>query len=127
MKEISEPIDIHDAEWRASVLEQEVERIDEQLSLDPSEIHNKVTHQPMTDNEYIIWSKRAKDALYHKRSELAYLKAWIKRHMNEKSSLQDALALAMPLIIGALPPQEYHAIKNLIEISGLATGTFVSA
>lgn len=121
--ELQEPIDVHDAEWRATVLAEEIERIEAQLA-DERPRRNKVTNETLTDDEYRIWRKRAEDALYHKKAEASYLDAWMKRFSSETKGIYEALGEAVPIIVRNLPPNDYPAIQKLLKAAGMYTGTY---
>lgn len=122
-KAYSEPIDIHDAEWRASTLQTEIERIEGQL--ESAEGTEPSSGRPMSVKDYDDWKSRARDALYHKRMELGYVTAWIRRKtgVGGKNDLLNAVELAMPLILHTMPPENYPVIENMADAFGLVTGS----
>ena len=118
-----EPIDIHDAEWRATTLQSEIERITDQL--EGADGTEPFSGRPLSVKDYGVWKARARDALYHKRMELGYLTAWIRRKtgVGGKNDLLNAVELAMPLVLATLPPAAYPVIENLADAFGLVTGS----
>jgi len=119
-----EPIDIHDAEWRATTLQDEIERIEEQIGSDESK-KERASGRPLSIKDYEDWKARAQDALYHKRMELGYVTAWIRRKtgVGGKNDLLNAVELAMPVILHIMPVRNYPVIENLADAFGMVTGS----
>jgi len=129
--EYTEPIDVPDAQWRASALEQEMARIEQQLA-DPKRKFERASGRPLSDQDYQAWRAKADDALYHKKLELGYLTAWLQRKgiLTSKSEpvkeLLIAVETAVPVLSATVGHSHHPAIKRLLEAFGLVTGTHQS-
>lgn len=123
-----EPNDVPDAEWRIAVLEEEVARIEDQLA-DESRKLDRETGEPLHELEYAAWRARAQDAMYHKKNEVGFLRAWLRRHqahrIEPESKLMVALEQAMPTIsMVAHMTGGFPQLKPLVETYGMVTGSY---
>ena len=127
MSGFEEPIDVPDAQWRVSVLEEEIARIDQQL-VDPRRKTDRASGRPLAEADYQAWRAKADDALYHKRREMGYLQAWLQRKGVVGPELAKELIIAVeesvPIIHGLGSLVESPVIKRLLDVFGMITGSF---
>lgn len=127
MSGFEEPIDVPDAQWRVSVLEEELARIEQQLA-DPRRKTDRASGRPLAEADYQAWRAKADDALYHKRRELGYLQAWLQRKgvvaQDSSKELVIAVEEAIPILHGLGSLVESPTIKRLFEVFGMITGAF---
>jgi len=120
-----EPIDVPDAEARLSNLNLDAQRIQEQLD-------DEGRRLTMSDEDYAVWRTRANDALYHKKKDMAYLRAYLRRAgampmPQSRTALGElifAIERAMPTILHDIPPDGNPVIRDLAETFGDITGTY---
>jgi hypothetical protein len=128
MSGFEEPIDVPDAQWRVSVLEEELGRIELQLA-DPRRKTDRASGRPLADDDYQAWRAKADDALYHNRRELGYLQAWLQRKgvvaAEPMKELVIATEDAVPWLLGMFTPlSKYPPIERLLEVFAFITGAF---
>ena len=127
MSGFEEPIDVPDAQWRLSVLEEELGRIEQQLA-DPRRRTDRASGRPLAEDDYQAWRAKADDALYHKRRELGYLQAWLQRKGVVGPESTKELIIAMENAVPVLQNMDYHshhpAIERLLEAFAFITGAF---
>lgn len=133
MTKFAEPFDVPDAEWRLGVLLEEVERIQVQLD-DPSRKSERESGRPLSAIDYNAWRKRASDAMYHKKNEAGYIRAWLQREgitlPDEIDSndvlvqeLLDATEEAVPTIYQLTPPSLHPTVDRMLKAFGMITGS----
>src|SRR3990172_6700655 len=126
-RDFNDPIDVPDAEARLSNLNLEVQRIQDQLDDEGRKIS-------MSLADYAIWRARADQAMYHKKREMANVRAYLRRHgamtmpqsIIAMGELLLAVERAMPTILHALPPASNPVIRDLAETFGSITGSYGS-
>lgn len=127
MGTFQEPIDVPDAEWRVNVLTEEIARIESQLG-DPRRKTDRASGRLLADDDYQGWRSKAEDAMYHKRRELGYLRAWLQRKEPQREAVAEDLVLAVqdtiPILRGLGSIVESPAIKRLFDVFGMITGAF---
>ena len=123
-----ENIDIPDAQWRFSVLEDEIKRIEDQLA-DPRRKTDRASGRQLSEVDYTGWRAKADDAMYHKKRELGYLNAWLERKGAPRVDMRDELVLAVEETVPILTNlggsiSESPVVKRLFEVFGMITGAF---
>ena len=125
--DFKEPIDEPDAIWRSGVLEDEIKRIESQLA-DPRRKTDRASGAQLSDDKYQGWRAKADDALYHKRTELGYLQAWLQRKGASRPEPTEELVLAIEDVIPILENTDdllrNPAVQRLRDAFAFITGAF---
>lgn len=127
MSEYIEPIDVPDAQWKASTLEQEIDRIEQQLA-DPKRKFERGSGRALSEVDYQSWKFKADEALYHKKLELGFLTAWLQRKgvidQEPARELMIAMENAIPVLLSSGQITHHPAIERLLTVFEFITGAF---